>query len=172
MLLCSTTRHCPAFAREGQFLPGPLALGKQADRVGAEKRLGQIEQPVERRQARAVTTSTACGGTAAMRQGRIVTVAAATRAASRRKAALRESASTSSTPATPRIASTRPGKPGAAAEIDQALRAVGNERPQLRRIEKVAAPQIGERVAADEIDARRPSGQQLGIGLEPRQCFT
>ena len=66
----------------------------------------------------------------------------------------------------------QPGKPGAAAEIDQALRAVGDERPQLRRIEHVAAPQIGERIAADEVDARRPAGQQLGIGFEPRQCFT
>ena len=43
---------------------------------------------------------------------------------------------------------------------------------QLRRIEDVAAPEIGKRVAADEIDARRPLGQQLGIGLQPRECFT
>ena len=66
----------------------------------------------------------------------------------------------------------QPGKAGAAAEIDQASRVVRDERAQLRRIEHVAAPQIGERVAADEVDARRPAGQQLGIGFEPRQCFT
>src|SRR5438067_11102520 len=51
----------------------------------------------------------------------------------------------------------QPGKPGAAAEIDQAARFVRNKRQQLRRIEEMAAPQIAERVAADQVDAPRPA---------------
>ncbi len=64
------------------------------------------------------------------------------------------------------------GKAGAAAEIDEALRMIGDERPQLRRIEDVAAPWIGERRAADEVDPGRPGFEQCRIGFEPRQCFT
>src|SRR5712675_2484789 len=41
--------HCPAFARQGQFLLDPFAFGKQADGVRREERPSEIEQPVERR---------------------------------------------------------------------------------------------------------------------------
>src|SRR5271165_4831318 len=47
--LASRYNHCPAFAREGQFLLDPLAFEKQALALGSEKRLGQTEQAVERR---------------------------------------------------------------------------------------------------------------------------
>src|SRR6266404_6495078 len=40
--------HCPAFARQGQFLLEPFAFGKQADGVRDEERPGEFEQPVER----------------------------------------------------------------------------------------------------------------------------
>src|SRR4029077_653196 len=47
--LVSRCGHCPAFARERQFLLGPLALQKQALAAGSEEWLGQTEQTVERR---------------------------------------------------------------------------------------------------------------------------
>src|SRR5438552_3213970 len=64
------------------------------------------------------------------------------------------------------------GKTGAAAEIDHAPRAIGDERLQLRGIEDVPAPQIDEGISADEVDARRPPDQQRGVRLEPGKCFT
>ncbi len=47
-----------------------------------------------------------------------------------------------------------------------------DERPKLRRIEEMAAPEISDRVTPDEVDAARPLGQQRCVGFEPRQCFT
>ena len=47
--LVSRYSHCPAFARERQFLLGPLALQKQALAAASEEGLGQTEQTVERR---------------------------------------------------------------------------------------------------------------------------
>ena len=64
------------------------------------------------------------------------------------------------------------GKPGAAAEVDEALRPLRNMGEELRRIEEMAAPQIAERGGADQVDPRRPLHQEPGIGFEPGQCFT
>jgi hypothetical protein len=64
------------------------------------------------------------------------------------------------------------GEPGAAAEVDEALRPLRDMGKQLRRIEKMAAPQITERGGANQVDTRRPVNQELGIGFEPGQCFT
>src|SRR6516165_9247597 len=47
--LVKRRRHCPAFAREGQFLPDPFAFEKQALAVGGKERLGKTKQSVERR---------------------------------------------------------------------------------------------------------------------------
>src|SRR5713226_4182850 len=47
--LAERRRHCPAFTRDGQFLGRPLALEKPGLAAGSQKRLGQFEQPVERR---------------------------------------------------------------------------------------------------------------------------
>ena len=67
----------------------------------------------------------------------------------------------------------QPGKPGAAAEIDQAARAcAGHSGSSCAEFEEMPAPQIGERIAADQVDPRRPPRQQLGIGFQPGQCFT
>ena len=63
-------------------------------------------------------------------------------------------------------------KAGAAAEIDHAPRAIGDERLQLRRIEDVPTPQINKGIAADEVDSRRPTDQQSGVRVEPGKCFT
>src|SRR5215471_16399489 len=40
-------RHCPAFARKGQFFLDAFALEKQALAIRGDKSLGQTEQPVE-----------------------------------------------------------------------------------------------------------------------------
>ncbi len=65
-----------------------------------------------------------------------------------------------------------PRQSGAAAEVDQVLGRTRDKTKKLRRIEHMPPPQSGESVAADEVDARRPAGQQIGIGLQPRECFT
>jgi len=65
-----------------------------------------------------------------------------------------------------------PREAGTAAEIHEAGRCRWDVGQELCRIEKMAAPDVIERVAADEIDARRPSVEQIGIGGEARQCFT
>src|SRR5437773_8316887 len=46
--LAKPHRHCPVFAREGQFILDPGSFEKQALVFGAEKRLGKIQQPVKR----------------------------------------------------------------------------------------------------------------------------
>src|SRR5258707_7049365 len=65
-----------------------------------------------------------------------------------------------------------PREAGTAAEIHEAGRCWWDVRQELCRIEKMAAPDVIECVAADEIDAWRPPVQQLGIGGESRQWFT
>src|SRR6516225_4617565 len=47
--LVSRLGHCPVFAREGQFLLDSFAFEEQALAVRREERLGQTEQPAERR---------------------------------------------------------------------------------------------------------------------------
>ena len=102
----------PFLLRDGQFLPGLLALWEEAYRLGADKPLRIDEKPVERGAAAGGDDGDGAGRQRlSIRALRIVTDAAATRAASRRKAHLRASASTSSTPAIPMIASTSPGNP-------------------------------------------------------------
>ncbi len=68
------------------------------------------------------------------------------------------------------------GKPRAAAEIHQDPSAPGRrgreERHQLGRIEHVAAPQVGEVGAADEVDGPGPAAQQRRVLLQPGQRFT
>jgi len=45
-------------------------------------------------------------------------------------------------------------------------------REKLGRIEEVTTPKIAERGGADQVDVRGPADEQIGIGFEPRQCFT
>ena len=63
-------------------------------------------------------------------------------------------------------------QPGAAAEIGQYLRTRRPEAPELAAVEDVAAPGIGQRGGADQVDPRLPARQQVEIGLQPVQCFT
>ena len=58
------------------------------------------------------------------------------------------------------------------AEVDQGFGRARNKTMKLRRIEDMPPPQIGEGVAAHEVDAHRPAGQQIDIRLQPRECFT
>ena len=66
----------------------------------------------------------------------------------------------------------QPGKPCAAAEIGDRVGRRGKMRHQLRRIEHVATPQIGQRVLADQVDRRLPLFEEGGIGFQPGQRFT
>jgi len=50
----------------------------------------------------------------------------------------------------------QPGETGAAADIDQALRSGRDMGKQLRRIEEMPAPRVGEGAGGDEVDAPRP----------------
>src|SRR5690349_10475571 len=59
------------------------------------------------------------------------------------------------------------GEAGAAAEIDEALRRGRNVREELDRIEEMAAPEIAERVDADEVYPRRPADEEPGVGFKP-----
>ena len=148
-------------------------LGNRQIVSGAINGCGQIEQVGRAAPARArsrhrpdAAAPPRCG------TARIVTVAAVTRAASRRKAALRESASTSSTPGTPRIASTRPGNPAPLPRSIRLCAPFGTsgcscaESRICRRHRSASVSRPTRLMRADHC------GQQLGIGFEPRQCFT
>jgi len=164
--------HCPAFACHGQFLLEPLTFGKQAKRVGPEERLGKIEQPVERR-----------AGTRGDDIDRVRRHSLDAAGANRDVGPgdTRRLPQESAPPGIrldefdtrdPEDRKNKTGKSSAAAEIDQTARRSRDERAKLRRIEDVSPPQIRERIAADEVSARRPLGQQTSIGFEPRECFT
>src|SRR5438874_11063723 len=45
--LAKPHRHCPVFAREGQFILDPFRFEKQALAFGAEQRPGKTQQPVK-----------------------------------------------------------------------------------------------------------------------------
>jgi len=64
------------------------------------------------------------------------------------------------------------GKAGAAAEVEQRPGTGRDKRIELRGIEHVTAPQIRQRIRPDEIDRPLPLSQELGVALEPRECFT
>ncbi len=64
------------------------------------------------------------------------------------------------------------GEAGAAAEVDERRRGVGDERKQLRRIEHMPAPQVRQGGLSDQIDPPVPFAQQIGVALQPLECFT
>src|SRR5258708_26240764 len=47
--LAKPHRHCPVFAREGQFILDPFPFEKEALGLVGEKRLGETKQPLKRR---------------------------------------------------------------------------------------------------------------------------
>ena len=153
--------HCPGFARPRSIPPATRSpfRNRQPSRARETARArsgaGRAAPAPARSRHRP-----RCGGTAAIRHGRIVT---GRFGHPRRLAQKRGLALVGFDQLDPGHAEDRqhqPGKPGAAAEIDQALRVARDKRQELRRIEDMAAPQIAERVAADQVDARRPAGQQ------------
>src|SRR6516165_3869741 len=168
----SRDRYCPVFAREGQFLLDPFAFEKQALAARCEERLGETKQPVERR---AGASSHDIDRVPRHRLN-------PTRANCR--GGLGDAHRLAEKGAFPRIGlhqldtghaedrQNQSGEAGAAAEIDHATRPLRHKCSKLRRIKDVTPPHIGDGIASDEVDARRPAGQQLGIGLELRQCFT
>ena len=118
-------------------------------------------------QPRAVTTSTTWGGTASddnRRGGDACRLA--------KEGAFARIGLDQFNPRHARYRQHQTGKTRAAAEVHEALRSPRDIREELRRIEEMAAPEVPERVGADQVDARGPADQQFAIGFEPRQCFT
>lgn len=66
----------------------------------------------------------------------------------------------------------QPGEPGPGTQIGQGPGALWDQRRQLSRIPEMPAPQVGQGAFGHQIMAGVPVGQQIGIGLEPGQCFT
>src|SRR5439155_21741040 len=164
--LAKRRRHSPVFAGEGQFILDPLPLEKEALGPVGKKRLGEPEQPVERRAS--------AGGDDidrvrrdrlyAARANRHIDLGDARRLAG--KGAFPRIRLDQRDPGRAKNRQNQTGKTRPAAEIDHALRAIGDERLQLRGIEDVPTPQIDEGIAADEVDARRPTDQQRSVRLE------
>ena len=164
--------HLPGFSCARHFLPSLGALWEEASRVGADKPLSQNEKPVERRAG-----AGADDGDGAPRQR----LDSGMVDCHRRR---REAGGFAQEGAFPRIGldqldprhphdrQHKAGKTGAAAEIDKDAGGRRNERQKLRRIEKMAPPEVAERAVCDEVDALRPLPQQPRVGFEPRQCFT
>ena len=136
--------HCPGLACRGQFLRRPLALWEEAYRTRSDKPLRQREKPVER--------SAAARGhdVGDMRRRRLDSRVAdldgrggdACRLA--QEGAFARIGLDQLDPGHPENRQHEAWKPGAAAEVDEALgprRDIGKE---LRRIKEMAAPQIAE----------------------------
>ena len=164
--------HCPVFAREGQFILDPFPFEKEALGLVGEKRLGETEQPLERRASAGShdIDRVRRDRLDAARANRHIDLGNTRRLAqergfSRIRLDQLDAGHTENR-------QDEPGQAGAAAEINHAPRAIGDERLQLRRIEDVPTPQIDEGIAADEVDPRRPTDQQSGVRLEPGKCFT
>jgi hypothetical protein len=66
----------------------------------------------------------------------------------------------------------QPRKAGTTAQIDEGSGARRDQGPKLGRIQKMAAPDVIERLRADEIDRLLPFGDEGGVGLEALECFT
>src|SRR5882724_6938869 len=169
--LAKRGRHCPVFASKGQFILDPFPFEKQAFAPGAEKRLGEAEQPVEGRAG--------AGGhdidrvrrdcLDAARSNRHIDLGDARRFPKKCGFSRIRLDQLDAGRAENRQNETR--EAGAAPKIDHAPGFSGEEGPELRRIEDVPTPQIAEGMAANEVDPPRPPDQQRGVRLEPGKCF-
>jgi len=163
--------HCPGLLRRGQFLPRLFALGEETHRIGSDKRLGQNKKPVERRAAARGHDVDDARRTASIRALRMTTGAVAMRRRLPQEGAFTRIGLDQLDPRTP--GSPAPDREtGTAAEVYKALRSRRDMREKLGRIEEVTTPKIAERGGADQVDVRGPPDEQIGIGFEPRQCFT
>ena len=154
--------HCPGFAREGQFLrrtARPLETGR-AYPAPETARPNRASGRAARRRARSRHRR---GGAVPPGSGmaRIVTSASVIRAASRRKRGFARIGLDQLDTGNPEDRQHEAREARRRCRDRSGLRAgLGTKRQKLRRIEDVPAPQIGEGVAADQVDARRPPGQQ------------
>ena len=94
------------------------------------------------------------------------------RAASARKAHLRASLSTRSTRCGARMARTRPGKPAPLPRSTMRPGCSRQQRNELRRVEHVAPPGIGQGAGTDEVDALLPARQQRQVGRQAVSLVT
>ena len=174
----ASTRHRPLSRLAApRSIPAPACspFEEQADACpGAIKRSASVESWSSGAQARAVTTSTA---------------------ASRQPSRSAQCGCITGAPVTPRRlaqegafaaigsrSARHPARPSDRQHQARESRRRCRDRPgcapgrqhatQLRRIQQMPAPQIAERIAADQIDPRRPAPQQRGIGFSRGQCFT
>ena len=164
--------HCPGFARPRSIPALPARPSETGTRSRADKRLTPGQKPVERRQ-RARRHDIGRDAAAPRRSG-TGEASPSLRSCAPPRAETRPCANRprpARTPGTPRIARTSPGNPAPLPRSIRVLRVRRDKRQQLRRIEHMPAPQIGERVAADKIDARRPAGQQIRHRLRAAPVF-
>ncbi len=164
--------HCPGLLRRGQFLPRLFALGEETHRIGSDKRLRQNKKPVERRAAARGHDVDDAG-----RHRLDSRIADDDRRDCDARGLPQEGAFTrigldQLDPAYAQDRQYQTWKPCAAAEVYEALRGRRDMREKLGRIEEVTTPKIAERGGADQVDVRGPADEQIGIGFEPRQCFT
>ena len=66
----------------------------------------------------------------------------------------------------------QPGKPSARPEIGQSAYSCRDKGFQLGGIQEVPLPKVGHGASGHQIVPGVPFDQQVGIGLQPRQCFT
>lgn len=66
----------------------------------------------------------------------------------------------------------QPGEPGPGTQISQSPGSGRDQGFQLGGIEEMAVPKVNQGAFGHQIVAFVPVGQQVGIGLQPGQCFT
>ena len=168
-----THGHCPAFARQGQFLLGPLAFGKQAQRVRRRETAGRDR---------------GAGRAAPMRaRSRHRPGAPARRRCGRGGSSLRPRSPAPPRAETPLCANrprparprARRGSPAPGPETRRRCRdrsgfarrsgISGRSCAESRMWRRHRSPSVSRPTRLIRADHRR---QQLRIGFEPRQCFT
>lgn len=66
----------------------------------------------------------------------------------------------------------QPREAGSGPQIGQGAGIFGDQGPQLGGIPEMPTPQVGQGASGHQIVPCVPVGQQIGIGLQPGQCFT
>src|SRR5579883_286490 len=164
--------HFPYFNRIGQFIRYRAPLEEETYRLGAAEILGNLEKLGERRQG-ARRDDIGDEGFYAVDSRRV-----------QRDRGIGNANGFPEKSGLPRIRldelnagsaedrQHKARKPGTRPEIDNASRRIRDVRVDLGAIENVPAPDIAQRVAADQVDAAVPSREQFDIGDEAIECFT
>ncbi len=158
--------HCPGFTSDGQFLLGLGALQEKASGLWPDKLLRQRQKPVERRASPGGDNirHMRCDGFDSARPYRNPDIGDSRYLAQKRSLASVGLDQLDLGHAEDR--QNQPWEPCPATHINQAARALREQRQELRGIEKVPPPWVGKGTAADEIDPCRPLGEQPGIGFQ------